>query len=184
VSCVGGVEPGHSQKDFLDYTTVVPASGKFSWIVTPSTRPFELKAGKTEQWTLTCEVRGSNQVLESRKITVDRGQTLSLDLPCGSKGNGGVTGRGCVDKRKLKLQAHTPRGGRLTRIDVFVNDKRVLRLKGAKARRGRIVLSSLKALRGRYKVSVIAYGTHGYRRVTTRIYKGCKKGRPHTDQAR
>jgi hypothetical protein len=65
-----------------------------------------------------------------------------------------------------------------------VNDKRVLRLKGAKARRGRIVLSSLKALRGRYKVSVIAYGTHGYRRVTTRIYKGCKKGRPHTDQPR
>src|SRR4051794_26353930 len=184
VSCVGGVEPGHAQKDFLDYTTVVPASGKFSWIVTPSTRPFELKAGKTEQWTLTCEVRGSNQVLESRKITVDRGQTLTLDLPCGSKGNGGVTGRGCVDKRKLKLQAHTPRGGRLTRIDVFVNDKRVLRLKGAKARRGRIVLSSLKALRGRYKVSVIAYGTHGYWRVSTRIYKGCKKGRPHTDQAR
>jgi hypothetical protein len=177
VSCIGGVEPGHSQKDFLDYTTVVPASGKFSWIVTPSTRPFELKAGKTEQWTLTCEVRGTNQVLESRKITVDRGQTLSLDLPCGSKGNGGVTGRGCVDRRKLKLQAHTPHGGRLTRIDVFVNDKRVLRLKGAKARRGRIVLSSLKALRGRYKVSVIAYGTHGYRRVSTRIYKGCKKGR-------
>jgi hypothetical protein len=181
VSCVGGVEPGHSQKDFLDYTTVVPSSGKFSWIVTPSTRPFELKAGKTEQWTLTCEVRGSNQVLESRKITVDRGQTLSLDLPCGSKGNGGVTpGRACVDKRKLTMQAHTPHGGRLTRIDVFVNDKRVLRLKGAKARRGKIVLNSLKALRGRYKVSVIAYGTHGYRRVSTRIYKGCKKGKPHS----
>src|SRR3954452_15754062 len=176
-----GVLPRMSQPDPQNYTTVVPNSGKFSWIVTPSTRPFELKAGKTEQWTLTCEVRGSKQVLETRKITVDRGQTLALDLPCGSKGNGGVTpGRACVDKRKLTLQAHTPHGGRLTRIDVFVNDKRVLRLKGSKARRGRIVLNSLKALRGRYKVSVIAYGTHGYRRVSTRIYKGCKKGRPHS----
>ncbi|HEY0632956.1 MAG TPA: M14 family zinc carboxypeptidase [Thermoleophilaceae bacterium] len=177
----GAVLPRMSQPDHLDYTSVVPSSGKFSWIVTPSTRPFELKAGKTEQWTLTCEVRGTNQVLESRKITVDRGQTLNLDLPCGSKGNGGVTtGRGCVDRRKLTMQAHTPHGGRLTRIDVFVNDKRVLRLKGAKARRGRIVLNSLKALRGRYKVSVIAYGTHGYRRVSTRVYKGCKKGKPHS----
>jgi hypothetical protein len=184
VDCVGGVEPGHSAKDFLDYTTVVPNSGKFSWIVTPSTRPFELKAGRTEQWTLTCEIRGTNQVLESRKITVDRGQTLRLDLPCGSKGNGGVTpGKGCVDKRNLVLQAHTPHGGRLTRIDVFVNDKRVMRLKGKKARRGRIVLSRLKSLRGRYKVTVIAYGTHGYRRVSTRIYKGCKKGRPTSHDA-
>jgi hypothetical protein len=181
-----GVLPRRSKPDHLDYTTVVPSSGKFSWIVTPSTRPFELKAGKTEQWTLTCEVRGTKQVLETRKITVDRGQTLALDLPCGSKGNGGVTpgGRACVDKRKLALKAHTPNGGRLTRIDVFVNDKRVLRLRGAKARRGRIVLSRLRPLRGRYKVSVIAYGTHGYRRVSTRLYKGCKKGKPHTVHAR
>src|SRR4051812_31768608 len=102
-----GVLPRRSKPDHLDYTTVVPPSGKFSWIVTPSTRPFELKAGKTEQWTLTCEVNGSShQVLETRKITVDRGQTLALDLPCGSKGGSGVTGRGCVDKRKLRLKAH------------------------------------------------------------------------------
>jgi hypothetical protein len=181
-----GTLPRRSKPDHLDYTTVVPRSGKFSWIVTPSTRPFELKAGKTEQWTLTCEVNGSShQVLETRKITVDRGQTLALDLPCGSKGKPGVTPqRGCIDKRNLKLQAHTPRGGRITKILVFVNDKRVQRLTGAKARRGRIVLNGLRALRGRYKVSVVVFGTHHYKRISTRIYKGCKKGRPHTDQAR
>jgi Zinc carboxypeptidase len=181
-----GVLPRRSKPDHLDYTTVVPPSGKFSWIVTPSTRPFELKAGKTEQWTLTCEVNGaSHQVLETRKITVDRGQTLAVDLPCGSKGNSGVTpGRGCIDKRKLKLKAHTPRGGRITKILVFVNDKRVQRLTGAKARRGRIVLSGLRALRGRYKVSVVVFGTHHYKRVSTRVYKGCKKGKPHTDRPR
>jgi hypothetical protein len=65
-----------------------------------------------------------------------------------------------------------------------VNDKRVQRLTGAKARRGKIVLRRLKAVRGKYKVSVVVFGTHGYKRVSTRIYKGCKKGKPHTEQAR
>jgi hypothetical protein len=112
---------------------------------------------------------------------VDRGQTLGLDLPCGGKA-GGVDPptRACVDKRKFKLQAHTPRGGKLLRIVVFVNDKRVATLKGKKARRGRIVLNKLKPLRGRYKVTVVVYGTKGYRRISTRVYKGCKKGKPHT----
>jgi hypothetical protein len=177
----GAVLPQHSQDDHLDYTTVVPANGKFKWIVTPSTRPFELKAGKTEKWTLTCENPVSKKVLQTRKITVDRGQTLGLDLPCGGKA-GGVDPptRACVDKRKFKLQAHTPRGGKLLRIVVFVNDKRVATLKGKKARRGRIVLNKLKPLRGRYKVTVVVYGTKGYRRISTRVYKGCKKGKPHT----
>jgi hypothetical protein len=29
-------------------------------------------------------------------------------------------------------------------------------------------------------VTIIAYGTNGYRRVTTRVYKGCKKGKART----
>jgi hypothetical protein len=181
VDCPGGFEPGHKSKDFLDYTTRVPGNGKFSWLVTPSTRPFELKAGKSEQWTLTCENPVSGQVLGRRKITVDRGQELRLNL-CGTKAAAPPkpTGRSCVDKRKFALQAHTPRGGRILRIVVFVNDQRVSTLKGKKARRGRIILNRLKPLRGRYKVTVVVYGTKGYRRISTRVYKGCKKGRPHT----
>jgi len=84
----------HSRKDFLDYTTIVPKSGKFSWIVTPSTRPFELKKGRTEQWTLTCENVATGKVLETRKITADRGQKLVLDLKCGRKTTGGGGGGG------------------------------------------------------------------------------------------
>ena len=81
-----------SRADFLDYTTIVPRSGRFSWIVTPSTRPFELKAGKTEQWTLTCENPTTHKVLEKRKITVDRGQTLPVALRCGAASGGGKGG--------------------------------------------------------------------------------------------
>jgi carboxypeptidase T len=80
----GAVLPKRSRPDFLDYTTIVPKTGKFNWIVTPSTRPFELKAGNTEHWTLTCENASTGQVLESRTITVDRGQTLQLAMKCGS----------------------------------------------------------------------------------------------------
>jgi hypothetical protein len=81
----GTLLPKRSRPDLLDYTTVVPKSGKFNWIVTPSTRPFELKAGRTEQWTLTCENAATKQVLESRNVTVDRGQTLQLAMKCGGR---------------------------------------------------------------------------------------------------
>ena len=178
-TAAGATIPQHSQDDHLDYTTVVPESGKFSWIVTPSTRPFELKAGKTEQWTMTCENPVTKKVEETRKITVDRGQTLGLDFTCGAK-PGVVTSRGCVDKRKLTLKAHKPAKSKLVRIVTFVNGKRTKTVKGKKARTGVVRLTKLKPLRGRYRVTVIAYGTRDYRRVTTRVYKGCKKGKPTT----
>jgi hypothetical protein len=75
--------PAQAVADFLDYTTVVPASGKFSWIVTPSTRPFERKAGKTEAWTLTCE-DSSKKVIQTEQIIVGVGQKVTKDLPCGT----------------------------------------------------------------------------------------------------
>ena len=178
-AAAGAVEPQRSKDDFLDYTTVVPPSGKFNWIITPSTRPFELKAGKTEQWTFTCENPETKKAEETRTITVDRGQTLTMDLPCGAK-PGVVNSRGCVDKRKFALTAHKPNKSRLQKIVVFVNGKRLKTVKGKKARSGRVVLRKLKPLRGRYRVTVIAYGTRDYRRVTTRVYKGCKKGKPTT----
>jgi hypothetical protein len=177
-AAAGATLPQRSKNDFLDYTTVVPPSGSFSWIVTPSTRPFVLKAGKTEQWTLTCEDPVSHAVKETRKITVDRGQTLGLDMTCGAKQGTVTPGRACVDKRKLKLQVHRPSKRTLRRIDVFVNDKRAKTLKGRRARSGRVVLRKLRPKRGRYKVTVIAYATHGYRRISTRVYRGCKKGKP------
>jgi hypothetical protein len=67
--------------DFLDTTTVVPADGRFTWHVNPSTRPFEGKAGRTEAWTLTCERAGL--VLERRQVVVGRGQTVNFAGLCG-----------------------------------------------------------------------------------------------------
>ena len=69
--------------DFLDTTTVVPATGRFLWHVNPSTRPFEAKSGRTEAWTLTCE-NPNGVVLETQRVVVGRGQTATFaDLRCG-----------------------------------------------------------------------------------------------------
>jgi hypothetical protein len=69
--------------DLLDYTTVVPASGKYSWMATPSTRPFVAKKGGTEAWTMTCE-DGAKKVIETKQVVVRVGQKVTVDLPCGT----------------------------------------------------------------------------------------------------
>ncbi len=69
--------------DKLDYTTRIPANGAFNWIVTPSTRPFVLKKGGSESWTLTCE-DDAGTVYNTRSITIGRGETQTIDLPCGA----------------------------------------------------------------------------------------------------
>lgn len=65
----------------LEFTTVVPASGRFEWWINPSTRPFEQKAGRREEYTLTCENGG--KVEQTQKLFVARGETAQVELPCG-----------------------------------------------------------------------------------------------------
>ncbi len=79
-SCVGttGVQ---KVREALDITTVVPAEGSFVWTINPSTRPFAAKAGRREEYTLTCEDAG--QVQQSTKLFVARGETARVELPCG-----------------------------------------------------------------------------------------------------
>ena len=68
--------------DGLEYVTTVPANGVFSWMVTPSTRPFEYKAGRREAWTLTCEDT-SGRVYETKQVVIWRGETQAFEMPCG-----------------------------------------------------------------------------------------------------
>jgi hypothetical protein len=82
----------------------------------------------------------------------------------------------CTDKRKFSFRLHHGPSTRVVRVRVYVNGK--LRL----ARRGRditrITLGRLP--RGRYKVRVVSIHSNGSRLVSTRVYRGCKKSRPHT----
>jgi hypothetical protein len=71
-------------------TLTVPRDGTFEWHVSPSTRPYETTP---VPWKLTCQNdRGS--VVERRDVFVERGQRVTLDLPCG-----GASSRTCVDRQ-------------------------------------------------------------------------------------
>ena len=87
------VAPGSSTliDDKLDYKTTVPASGRFTWQVTQSTRPFvgwkfddkagEVSTGKKEAFTLTCETT-DGKVLSTQDVVIDRGATKVVSPGC------------------------------------------------------------------------------------------------------
>jgi hypothetical protein len=86
-----------------------------------------------------------------------------------------VKGR-CKDVRKFAFRVHQPRHGRIVRVTVYVNGKRVKRV-----HRRRITHVTLKRrARGVFKVKIVAVSSRGTRIVSTRTYRGCKKGRPNT----
>jgi hypothetical protein len=62
-------------------TLVVPADGRFTWAVNPSTQPNRPESA----WTLTCE-DGAGNVLETRQVYVARSQAVDLTLSCGAGG--------------------------------------------------------------------------------------------------
>ncbi|MDQ3936939.1 MAG: hypothetical protein M3340_20170, partial [Actinomycetota bacterium] len=73
-------QPAVKVQDKLDFTTTVPDSGFYNWHVNQSTRPLSTTP---ESYTLTCETPGG-QVLETRQVTIARGETQALDLACGA----------------------------------------------------------------------------------------------------
>jgi zinc carboxypeptidase len=75
-------QPAVKVQDKLDFTTIVPDSGFYSWHVNKSTRP--LSTGP-EAYTLTCEA-ADGQVIETHSLVIERGQTITEDLACGGTG--------------------------------------------------------------------------------------------------
>ena len=97
--------PAFTLPDGLDTALRVPASGRFTWHVNPSTRPFVRKAGGAEAWTLSCEVDGRVVRQESLVIGIGERRTAS---PCG---------RAAVTPRDLRLSLRgTPRRQRLATV--------------------------------------------------------------------
>ncbi len=69
---------GRRLPEHLETSLRVPAGGRFSWHVNPSTRPVAAVAGRTEAWTLSC--RG-----DARRVVARRGRTTTVRLPCGAR---------------------------------------------------------------------------------------------------
>ena len=83
---------------------------------------------------------------------------------------------GCVDTRRFHFKLHHGHRARVVGVEVFVNGKRVLR------RRGRDIRAvTLKRLpQGTFTVRVVSTQSSGSRLVSTRTYRGCRKGTPRT----
>jgi ABC-2 type transport system ATP-binding protein len=83
----------------------------------------------------------------------------------------------CVDRRRFTFKIHQPHGGgRVVKVEAFVNGRRVLRRKGHK-----ITKITLKKLpKKTFRVRIVATTNKGSRTISVRTYRGCKKGKPHT----
>jgi uncharacterized protein len=92
----------------------------------------------------------------------------------GSGGKAPSKGR-CKDKRKFTFRIRQPRRGRIVRVIVYVNGKRVKQVRGRRVTR----VSIKRRPKGVFKVKIVSVNSRGSRAVSVRTYRGCKKGRPH-----
>jgi hypothetical protein len=82
VICLTGQKPPIVLDDTLRASTVVPASGTYEWHVNPSTQPFVAAGGGVEAYQLQC-LSPAGATLETRTVTIARGQDVTLNLGCG-----------------------------------------------------------------------------------------------------
>jgi hypothetical protein len=96
------------------------------------------------------------------------GGSNPLGLPSKSK---------CIDRRKFSFKIHQPPRQRVVNVNVYINGKRRYSRRGSK-----VTKVSIKKLptTGTYVVRIVALTNRGNRVISTRRYKGCKKGRPTT----
>ena len=140
--------------DTLDTTLTVPASGRYEWHVNPSTRPL---SPVKEAWTMTCE-DSNGVVFDQREVVVDRGQRVTVDLPClpvspGPGGPGvdpaGLGRRLLVSRRSVRL---TRTGGAPV----------VLSCRSTRPCRGTVRLRTAERFRRGRRVQRIALGRRSF----------------------
>ena len=173
---------GLTVPDSLDLTLRVPAGGRFTWDVNPSTRPLVAAAGGTETYVLRCE-DGRGTLLGSREVVVQRGREARVDADCGAAAGGPPPQ---ASPRKLRLSlAGTPRRQRRTTVlrrgvRVRARCNRACRLTGTLRRTStRRTIGTRRTRRGkagvlRFRVKLSRAGRRavvrrGARRITVRV---------------
>jgi hypothetical protein len=121
-------QTGRVVSDRLDLRTVVPAGGRFSWHVNPSTRPL---ASAREAYTLRCE-RPDGTLVGERSVVVDRGQRLDLGVAC-VQGETAIGGGGSPGGAPLPPTGTPPVQGR--RRPVLVISRSAVRARTINRRR-------------------------------------------------
>jgi len=88
--------------------------------------------------------------------------------------------KGCVSRRRFKIHVRRPRGLALASLQITVNRRTKVRLKGLAARRVKASISVRGLPKGKVVVKIVAVTTTGQRAVSTRTYRTCasKRTRP------
>lgn len=117
------------------------------------------------------------------KVWHDAKHPSQLILPirdAKATGGGGTAGQPrsikCKDHRRFTFRVHQPKHGRIVRVQAYVNGKLRRTVRGHRVTRVTIARLPHK----RFRVRIVAHWQSGARTVSTRVYKGCKKSRPHT----
>ena len=166
------------------------------WAHVPTGQQVEVKSAKLTMPYLGCRranfIQGNPSIrLEDYKeiapISVDadtiKAQTLdSFALPAsqgdctpGEIAGGGPKGGRCVDRRKFRFRLRHRPGQRVVRVAAYVNGKRVLKKRGRNIR----FITIRKLPLGKFRVKIVKITNDRHKTTTVRIYKGCRKGRPH-----
>jgi hypothetical protein len=82
--------------------------------------------------------------------------------------------RSCVDTRKWSFRLHHSRKSRVVSVVAYVNGKRKMSRRGTSI--SRVTLKRLP--QKTFKVRIVATQSNGTRLISSRTYRGCKKGRP------
>jgi beta-glucosidase len=82
----------------------------------------------------------------------------------------------CVDTRGFSFKLHHTSGARIVRVVVYVNGKRKLTRKGRNITR----VSIARLPKKHFVVKIVTTQNNGAQIISTRVYDGCKKSRPHT----
>lgn len=82
----------------------------------------------------------------------------------------------CASRRKSVFKIHQPKHGRVVAVSAFVNGKRVRHKRGHRVKK--LVLRGLP--KGVFTLKIVATTNRHSRTTSTRRYRGCKKGKPHT----
>jgi hypothetical protein len=130
---------------------------------------------------------GASEASCSSFIRSELRQGRDPTLPGGGAGGAGVSDRNplglpstrrCIDRRKWRFTIQQPRGGRIVKALVYINGRRVLRV--SRPRRGVRVISLKRLPPGRFLLRIVAIHNDGSKTISTRRYRGCKKGKPRT----
>ncbi|MDX6224602.1 MAG: hypothetical protein QOE64_978, partial [Frankiales bacterium] len=84
--------------------------------------------------------------------------------------------KSCIDTREFKFRLHHAPHARVVRVDTFVNRKFKQRVRGHALK----TFTIRRLPKKKFTLRIVAWQNTGSRLVSTRTYRGCKKGKPTT----